>query len=99
MYNDFKQIVLTFYELRTLKKSRNTDVPVSKCRRLLRHGLVVEKTSGKPGKIPIGTGFCTISPRGIDYLTFRRDLSRERFWIPFFVSVATTLLLNGILRL
>lgn len=99
MDSDFKQIVLTFYERRALKKSRKPDVPVGKCLCLLRHGLVIEKTSGKPGEMPIGTGFCTISPRGIDYLAFRRDLSRERFWIPFSVSIVTTLLLNGILQL
>ena len=50
MDSDFKQIVLTFYERRTLKKSRKPDVPVGKCLCLLRHGLVIEKNIWKAGR-------------------------------------------------
>lgn len=97
---DFDKIVLTFKERRILRQSQKQDIPVDKCKRLLRLRLVHEsRKQSSPYGMPVGTGLCRISNMGRDYILYRKDLWRARFTIPIVVSVLTTLLLNGIIWL
>lgn len=99
MFMDFSQIVLSGGEKKILRESRSTKVKLDDNHPLVRHGFVNEVTSHNPGGFPTGTGFYRISHRGEDYIKYRRDLLRARFWLPVSVSIITTLLLNGIIRL
>lgn len=90
---EFDKIVLTFSERSVLKKSRYCEVDVSSCGRLLRHGLVYEGMVSSGGGLPIGTGKCRITPLGVDYLLYRKDLASHRFVIPIIVSVITNLVI------
>ena len=96
---DFSQIVLNHHEKKLLKQSSKYPVPENQCFRLLDLGFVDREYSQAPGSMPVSIGLCRINNTGKAYLLYRKDINRTRYFVPIVVSIATTLLLNGIIQL
>ena len=89
---DVKKLRLSFGEMVILRLSRHFRIPVRFCRRLLRHGLVVELcVLRSPGGMPSGTGFARLSHKGEDYVQFCKSDSL-RYWIPVAISLVSLLI-------
>lgn len=89
---NFQDIRLSFSEMRLLRKSRQLHLPLCKCARLLRLGLVCEVLEAPaPGCMPVGTGIVRISPKGEDYLAFAGSELKRSYLKPMAVSFLTAL--------
>lgn len=88
---DFSHIALSRQEKKLLRMSKCTTIEYSD--RLFRLHFIEEICSHTPGNKPVGTGKYVISPSGIDYLMYRRDLNRTRVFIPIAVSLITNLVI------
>ena len=88
---DFSHIALSRQEMKLLRMSKRTAIEYSD--RLFRLHFIEELCSHTPGNKPVGTGKYVISPSGIDYLMYRRDLNRTRVFIPIAISLITNLVI------
>ena len=91
----FDEIRLTRVEKMWLKRSRKNNVPVDKCERLLRLKFVGEiREQPKSGYQPVATGWCEITPLGIDYLRYTDSEQYRKYIVPVVVSLLTTATAN-----
>lgn len=88
---DVKKLRLSSWEMLILRLSRHFRIPVRFCRRLLRHGLVLEQTTQLiPDGMPVGTGFVRLSHKGEDYIQNAKTDS-HRYWLPVVISLISLL--------
>ena len=86
----FDELQLSAEEIRTLKRSLKTSVPVSLCERLIRHKLVEEDVIHIPGYAGVKQGTCRITPLGQDYLAYITTRRKEKNaeWIRYIITTA-----------
>ena len=91
----FDEIRLTRAEKAALKRSRKIKIPKAKCERLLRLNLVEEiMDQRKAGYALVSSGWCEITPLGIDYLRYADSEQYRKYIVPVAVSVLTTATAN-----
>ena len=96
---EFSDVVLNRSEFRILKRSAVKPVRIDLSSRLVRLSLIDPVRETRiPGGMPVPTGYGRISDRGVDYIAYRRDKFRERYAAPILVSIAVSLLTNGLLH-